>query len=139
MKNKIQLLFSALFLIAFLSGCGWTDERKDKILGKCIEDRYDCDCYLKVTMERYPNPEDYNAKSEEDQEYKEKLEIECGRGWKDEEVIALYEKCDTELYDCDCGIGVIVEKYKSNASFQNAINDNPKLLDMALNECKLQE
>lgn len=137
MKNKIQILFSALFIGAFLVGCGWTDERKDKILGKCIEDRYDCDCYLKITMDRYPDPDDYNTKSEDDSEYKEKLEMECGKGWKDEEVVSLYEVCDTEKYDCDCGIEKIVDKYSNYSSFKNAIESDSKLMDDLMKDCKI--
>ncbi|MEX2485009.1 MAG: hypothetical protein WED10_10630 [Brumimicrobium sp.] len=64
--------------VLFLTSCGggWNDERQTQIKNDCVsEGNYDCDCYLKTTMEVFPNPEDYNNQSDEDKtKYEEKLQ-----------------------------------------------------------------
>jgi hypothetical protein len=140
MKNKVFLSMTLVLTSLLISSCGgWTDERKEKIMGKCIEDKFDCDCYLKVTMEKYPDPEDYNKKSEKDEAYKKTLKVECGIGWEDDEFMPLYEKCDTELYDCDCAVTKIVDSYPNKSSFDKAINENPDLFEQKLGDCRLDK
>lgn len=138
MKIALFGLITSAFLLQSCGEDGWTDERKDKILAKCSDDLYDCDCYLEVTMESFENPEDYNKKAEKDLDYKKELEIKCQVvAWQDEEFIPLYEKCNTDEYDCDCAIGKIVDTYKGKKSFEAAMKKNPDLLKELFAECKL--
>lgn len=71
------LVGSVLILLTSCSG-GWNDERQTQIKNDCLtKGNYDCDCYLKTTMEVFEDPNDYNKQSDEDKEtYAEKLK-EC--------------------------------------------------------------
>jgi len=72
---KLISTFLTISLLLFISSCGgWNDERKQKILDLCIEDAYDCDCYLKTTIEAFPIPEDYNVKLENEEKYQEEVD-----------------------------------------------------------------
>ena len=72
---KLIPIFFTISLLLFISSCdngSWNDERKQKILDLCQEDFYDCECYLKTTIDVFPIPEDYNTKDED--KSKEELE-----------------------------------------------------------------
>ena len=74
---KLISIFFTISLLLFISSCdngSWNDERKQKILDQCIEDDYDCDCYLKTTIEAFPIPEDYNIKLENEEKYQEEVD-----------------------------------------------------------------
>ncbi len=59
-------LFSALLLLA--SCGGWSEDQKTQIKNKCLGNGgYDCDCYVKTVVEKYPEPEDFNKLSQEEQ------------------------------------------------------------------------
>lgn len=63
MKIKILSILSITILLASCSGDpdAWTDERKQIITDKCDNEVFDCDCYLKTTMEAFPKAQDYNT------------------------------------------------------------------------------
>jgi hypothetical protein len=72
---KLISIFFTISLLLFISSCNdgsWNDERKQKILDQCMEDVYDCECYLETTIDAFPIPEDYNTKDED--KSKEELE-----------------------------------------------------------------
>ncbi|MBM3455986.1 MAG: hypothetical protein FJX80_12715 [Bacteroidetes bacterium] len=73
-SSKIGLISAAIWTISAISVAviaffkvssmndGWTSERQKRFIDKCkSEDKYDCDCTLKIIKSTYPNPEDYNA------------------------------------------------------------------------------
>ncbi|MCB0478881.1 MAG: hypothetical protein KDC84_11990 [Crocinitomicaceae bacterium] len=137
-KVTFLALIVSVLLFQSCSDEGWTEERKEKILSKCTEDKYECDCYLEVTMEYFKNPEDYNLKAEKDLNYQKDLKDKCMVvAWKDEEFIPLYEKCNSEEYDCDCAIGKIVDGFKGKKAFEAALKKNPDLLKELFTECKI--
>ena len=65
---KLISIFLTIFLLLFISSCddgSWNDERKQKILDQCMEDVYDCECYLKITIDALWNQliiQKYNSK-----------------------------------------------------------------------------
>ena len=145
-KKTLFGLISASFLLVSCGGDEWSDERKEKIMGKCNEELYDCECYLELTMESFENPEDYNKKAEKDLEYQKQLKVKCGKQkeqsaggdvWADEDFAPLYENCNPEEYDCDCGVGKIIETYPGKKSFEEAKAKNPELLKEMFGDCKL--
>lgn len=80
-------LFSFIAVALLFASCddpeAWTDERKQVIMDKCDTELYDCDCYVKTTVETFPKAQDYNKT----------LEDESANGDK---IDAYYEK----LADC---------------------------------------
>lgn len=72
--NLKHNVFAISLIFLFTSCGGWNDERKQKILDQCLEEVYDCNCYLKITIESFPNPEDYNLKLADDDKYTEEVE-----------------------------------------------------------------
>lgn len=75
MNRVLSILLGSAILLLTSCGGGWNEDRKTKIKNDCIsEGNYDCDCFVKTTIEVFPNPEDYNNQSEEDKaKYEEKL------------------------------------------------------------------
>ena len=60
-------LFSVLFLLA--SCGGWSEDQKTQIKNKCLgSGAYDCDCYVETVVKEYPNPDDFNKLTQEEQE-----------------------------------------------------------------------
>ena len=77
MIMKLISIFLTISLLLFISSCddgSWNDERKQKILDRCVEDIYDCECYLKTTIDAFPIPEDYNTKLEYEDKYQEEVD-----------------------------------------------------------------
>ncbi len=73
MTKKLNLI--SISLIFLLTACGgWTDARKQKILDKCQEDIYDCECYLNKTIESFSDPNEYNTIMENEKENKETVD-----------------------------------------------------------------
>ncbi|NVK65150.1 MAG: hypothetical protein HWE22_11215 [Flavobacteriales bacterium] len=62
MKFKLFSIF-ALAIFA-TSSCSdpdaWDDEKKQVLIDKCDTEIYDCDCYVKTTVEAFPKAQDYN-------------------------------------------------------------------------------
>ena len=74
---KLISIFFTISLLLFVSSCdngSWNDERKQKILDLCMEDIYDCECYLQTTIDAFPTPEDYNTKLENEEKYQEEID-----------------------------------------------------------------
>lgn len=146
MKKVLFGLISMTFLLQSCGEDGWSDDRKEKIMGKCNEEMYDCECYLELTMETFKDPEDYNKKAEKDHEYQKQIKEKCGKTatstadggdtWKDEDFAPLYEKCNTEIYDCDCAVGMIIDKYSGKKAFEAALSADAGLLDNLFSDCK---
>lgn len=70
---------------------GWTSERKSNLMSSCegLADQgkpYNCPCYVREVIEKFPNPEDYNKAMEDE-----------STGKKEELLIAMDE-------DCPCGV-----------------------------------
>lgn len=61
MKLKLFSIFAVAILFASCDDPeAWTEERKQIVKDKCDSEMYDCDCFLKTTMESFPNAQDYN-------------------------------------------------------------------------------
>ena len=138
---KKALKFSPIFILSLvLTSCwGWTDERKQKVKNKCQEEMYDCDCYLKVTLDMFESPDDYNNPSDEKlAEYEERLNSECYKDdqeqnaatdgeetWKDEDLVKIYEEHCPENHDCDCFMNKAMEHFSSMTEFSE-VKNNPE-------------
>lgn len=87
---KITLL-SLLSLTLLLGACGdpneWTDERKQKVEDKCDSELFDCDCFVKKTVEFFPKAQDYNTTLENETANQKKV---------DEYWDKIYDGCMTE-------------------------------------------
>lgn len=57
-------LFSLLAVAVLAVSCddpnAWTDERKQIVKDKCDAEVFDCECYMKTTIETFPNAQEYN-------------------------------------------------------------------------------
>ena len=74
MMKKLNLI--SISLIFLLTACGgWTDARKQKILDKCENDVFDCDCFLNNTIESFPDPNEYNNIMENEKDNMEKVDL----------------------------------------------------------------
>lgn len=72
---RTALLFPLILLTACSSDPNeWTEERKQVILDKCDKETFDCDCYLKVTMEMFPNAQEYNTTMEDEESNADKVD-----------------------------------------------------------------
>jgi hypothetical protein len=73
-----RIYFSFALLATTLVSCGdpneWTDERKQIVKDKCDSELFDCDCFLKSTMESFPNAQDYNTTLENESKNQEKVD-----------------------------------------------------------------
>lgn len=78
MKRLVSLLMLSSVLLMSSCGGGWNDEKKQKIKNDCIADGgYDCDCYVKKTVETFKTPEDYNNRTAEAKESYEEALKDC--------------------------------------------------------------
>ncbi len=75
MKRLVSFFTIGTVLLMSSCGGGWTDEKKQKVKNDCITaGSYDCDCYVKTTVENFKTPADYNQRSEDgDKKYQEAL------------------------------------------------------------------
>ena len=70
-----KIYFPVALLSLFLMSCGgWTDARKQTISDKCIDELYDCDCYVTTIMDVFQDPELYNKVLEDTEANKDKYE-----------------------------------------------------------------
>lgn len=86
------ILFSFLSISLVTASCAgdpdeWNDERKQIVKDKCDAEVFDCDCYLKTTMESFPKAQDYNKTMENETANKEKVDAYWDK---------IYEGCMTE-------------------------------------------
>ena len=58
--NSIIIVLS----IALMSCGGWTDARKQKVLDKCENDTFDCDCFLTTTVTTFQDTDIYTSTME---------------------------------------------------------------------------
>ena len=89
MKVLIPTAFISFLL---LTACdddpnAWTEEKKQVIIDKCDSEMFDCDCYLKVTMETFPNAQDYNATMEDEEKNGDKIDAYWDK---------IYDECMSE-------------------------------------------
>jgi len=88
---KLKNLFYASTVILLTSCSGdpneWSDERKQIVKDKCDSEVFDCDCYLKTTIDFFPNAQDYNTTLENESENQEKVDSYWDK---------LYDGCMTE-------------------------------------------
>lgn len=78
MKRLVSLFMLGAVLVMSSCGGGWNEEKKTKIKNDCVaEGGYDCDCYVKKTVETFKTPEDYNNKSDDAKAKYEKALKEC--------------------------------------------------------------
>ena len=64
----------------FLGSCSgeWTETDKENFMEACEGQKLsDCDCALKVTMEKYPKVADFNEKAADDTDLQKKILSEC--------------------------------------------------------------
>lgn len=84
-------LFSIFALALFFTSCSdpdaWDDEKKQIVKDKCDAEVFDCDCFLKTTMEEFPKAQDYNKTLENESANQEKVDAYWDK---------LYENCMTE-------------------------------------------
>lgn len=71
-------LFSFFAIAILFTSCddpeAWTDERKQILTDKCDTDLYDCDCYVKTTVETFPKAQDYNKTLENESANEDKID-----------------------------------------------------------------
>lgn len=70
-------IFKSLLLvlpITIVSCGGWTDARKQKVLDKCQNDIYDCDCFLNTTMTTFQDPDAYTSTMENETDNQEAVD-----------------------------------------------------------------
>ena len=79
--------FSFALLAVSLVSCGdpneWNDERKQIVKDKCDSELFDCDCFLKSTMETFPNAQDYNTTLENESKNQEKVDAYWDKLYED--------------------------------------------------------
>lgn len=88
----MKLILFSFFAVAILfTSCGdpeaWNEERQQIVKDKCDSDVFDCDCYLKTTMETFPKAQDYNKTLENESANQEKVDAYWDK---------LYEDCMSE-------------------------------------------
>lgn len=133
MRTHALKILTIIFISSTLTGCwGWTDARKKTIKNKCQSEKYDCDCFLKVTLDMFEAPEDYNNASDEElAKYEERLNSECkipedekaaDEGWKDEDIEAVLSRCP-EGYDCDCYMSRVMETFPNKETYIDVVDN----------------
>lgn len=84
-------LFSVFAVAILFTSCddpeAWSDERKQIVKDKCDAEVFDCDCYLKTTIEAFPKAQDYNKTLENESANQEKVDAYWDK---------LYEDCMSE-------------------------------------------
>jgi hypothetical protein len=85
----MKTIYTYLGLLTItLVSCGnpneWNDERKQIVKDKCDSELFDCDCFIKSTIEYFPNAQDYNKTLENESKNQEKVDAY----WDN-----LYENC----------------------------------------------
>jgi len=79
-----KIYVSFVLLSVLLASCGgWTDARKQTVLDKCQDDLYDCDCYLKTTMEVFEDPDTYTSTLENETENGEQIDAYWDKVFED--------------------------------------------------------
>lgn len=136
-KKAVKFLPILIVSVVLTSCWGWTEGRKQKVKDKCQAEMYDCDCYLKVTLDMFESPDDYNNASDEKlAEYEEKLNTECYKEqeektssgdetWKDEDLIKVRNEHCPDGYDCDCFMSIAMESFANMNEFME-VNNNPE-------------
>lgn len=132
MNKKVLKLIPILFIAFLFTGCwGWTDGRKQIIKDKCQDDKMDCDCYLKVTMDMFESPDAYNNADDETlSKYEDRVNKECKlkteevaeEGWQDEDIEIIMENCP-EGFDFDCYMSEVMETFKNKAEYLKVIGE----------------
>ena len=82
------IYFSFALLTVTLVSCSdpneWNEERKQIVKDKCDSELFDCDCFLKSTMEAFPKAQDYNTTLENESKNQEKVDAYWDK---------IYEEC----------------------------------------------
>lgn len=56
-------------------GGGWSEDQKTQIKNQCLGNgSFDCECFVESVVKAHPNPDDYNALTQEE---KDALVVEC--------------------------------------------------------------
>ena len=83
-----KIYFPVALLSFFLMSCGgWTDARKQTVRDKCDGDIFDCDCFLKTTMDVFEDPNAYTSTLENESANQEQVDAYWDK---------LYEDCMTD-------------------------------------------
>ena len=139
--NK-YLLLGGLALIMTSCG-GWGEDEEEKLHAKCKEHIYDCDCYVKTTVEFFESPDDYNDNSEGNEKYAEALEDcmkevegdgEEAAGWSVADEDFLWEKCNDQEYECNCYVNTTMDFFQTAKDFEED-GDNADYIS-ALEDCR---
>lgn len=88
MKLKLFSFFAiAVLAVSCDDPNAWSDDRKQIVKDKCDSEMFDCDCYLKTTIETFPNAQDYNKTLENESANQKKVDAYWDK---------LYEDCMSE-------------------------------------------